>query len=40
METIGGIEIDFVGNPFTWDNGCMDYDVIRGRLDCAICNDP
>ena len=34
---MGRIEIDFVGDPVTWDNGCIDYDTVKEHLDCAIC---
>ena len=36
---MGGINIRFISNKFTWDNGRKRRKNIHERLDRAICND-
>ena len=35
---MGGIDLDFVGNKFTWDNMREGRGAIREHLDRVICN--
>ena len=39
IENMGGIEIDFIGNPFMWDDVRRDLDLVCGRLNRAICSE-
>ena len=39
MDTMGGIEVNFIGNLFTWNNDRSDSGVVRECWDRDVCND-
>lgn len=38
LSSIGGVDLDFIGKPFTWSNGREGLALIRQRLDRAFAN--
>ena len=38
MDYIGGIELEFCRNQFTWDNDRVSGNMIKERIGKAICN--